>query len=62
MIAAYECAEDGRRLRRLELFGIINKRRDLLRRRQITGSDELLRRAEAEYADLMRISRQAGFR
>ncbi len=62
MIAAYEVAEDQRRMRRLELFSLINERRDLLRKRGITGADEQLRRMEYEYADLMRISRQAGFR
>ena len=62
MIAAYEVSEDRRRMRRLDLFVAINRRRDQLRRARVTGADEQLRRLEAEYAGLMRISRQAGFR
>jgi hypothetical protein len=62
MIAAYEVAEDRRRLRRLDLFVAINQRRDQLRRAGVTGADETLRKLEHEYAELMRISREAGFR
>jgi len=57
----YEQAEDQRRLRRLDLFVAINKRRDLLRKRQQHGPDAELRKLETEYAQLMAASRASGF-
>lgn len=58
----YEQAEDERRMRRLDLFVAINKRRDLLRKRGLLNSgDEQLRKLEREYAELMAASRAQGF-
>lgn len=56
----YEAAEDVRRMRRLELFPLINRLRDRMKR----GADvaDQLIPLEREYADLMAASTRAGFR